>query len=171
MKISEMLPVFAYRTKKRLMLCLVVFKSYCFSIICWIFTVDNPTFFRFKITDFILLVSLRPPFSEAIAIWLVRTVNVTGRGLNGLNVCRGVASARNDSRTERFERFGRNGERFARNAERSERNAERFARNAERFARNAERFARNAERFVRNGTERFGGVVARFRVCIFDVVF
>ena len=102
MKISEMLPVFAYRTKKRLMLCLVVFKSYCFSIICWIFTVDNPTFFRFKITDFILLVSLRPPFSEAIAIWLVRTVNVTGRGLNGLNVCRGVASARNDSRTERF---------------------------------------------------------------------
>ena len=67
-----------------------------------------------------------------------------------------MASARNDSRTERFER---NGERFARNAEQSERNAERFARNAERFA-------RNAERFVRNGTERFGGVVARFRVCI-----
>ena len=60
----------------------------------------------------------------------------------------GVASARNASRTERFAR-----------------NAERFVRNAERSARNAERFGRNDERFARNETERFGGVVARFRVC------
>ena len=58
------------------------------------------------------MVSLRPSFSEAIAIWLVHTVNVMGRGLNGLNACSGVASARNNSRTNALNSFHRNGERL-----------------------------------------------------------